>query len=55
VAHTCGAIKLAFRLSDRTYALSHAFACENDSMSAMLVHDLSGPTPTLVFKTIGGL
>jgi hypothetical protein len=51
----CGGIKLAFTLSGRTYALSHAYICESDAMSATLVHDLSGPTPKLAFKLIGGL
>lgn len=51
----CGGTKLAFTLSGRTYALSHALICESDAMSATLVHDLSGPTPKLAFKLIGGL
>jgi hypothetical protein len=55
VEHTCGGIKLAFALSNRTYALSHAFTCESDAMMATLVHDLSGPTPNLVFRMVGGL
>jgi hypothetical protein len=54
VEHTCGGIKLAFALSDRTYVLSHAFACESDSFSATLVHDLSGEKPRLVFNLNGG-
>ncbi|TWB53900.1 hypothetical protein [Bradyrhizobium sacchari] len=51
----CGGIKLAFTLSGQTYALSNAFICESDAMSATLVHDLSGPAPKLVLKTVGGL
>lgn len=50
VERTCGGIKLAFALSGRTYVQSHAFACESDSFSATLVHDLSGSEPRLVFK-----
>jgi hypothetical protein len=55
VEHTCGRIELAFTLAGRTYALSHALTCESDAMSATLVHDLSGPSPKLVFKLTGGL
>jgi hypothetical protein len=55
VERTCGGIKLAFTLSGRPHALSYAFTCESDSMMATLVHDLSGPTPKLVLKTVGGL
>jgi hypothetical protein len=55
VEHLCGGIKLAFTVSDRTYALSHAFICESDAMMATLVHDLSGPAPALVLKVVGGL
>jgi hypothetical protein len=55
VEHTCGGIKLAYALSGRMHLLSHAFSCESDSLFATLVHDLSGPTPRLVFKMIGGL
>ncbi|WP_407118589.1 hypothetical protein [Bradyrhizobium sp. LMG 9283] len=55
VERTCGGIKLAFTLSGRPHALSYAFTCESDAMMATLVHDLSGPTPKLVFRTVGGL
>jgi hypothetical protein len=55
VEHTCGGIKLAFTLSGRPHTLSYAFTCESDSMMATLVHDLSGPTPKLVLKTVGSL
>jgi hypothetical protein len=55
VERTCGGIKLAFTLAGRIYALSNAFTCESDSMSATLVHDLSGPTPKLVLRSVGGL
>ena len=54
VERTCGGINLAFTLSGRTYLLSHAFACESDSFSATLVHDLSGQKPKLVFNLSGG-
>jgi hypothetical protein len=54
VESTCGGLRFAFGLSDRTYLLSHAFACESDSFSATLIHDLSGPKPKLVFKLTGG-
>jgi hypothetical protein len=55
VEHTCGGIKLAFTLSERTYLLSHALTCESDAYSETFVHDLSGPTPKLVFNLAGGL
>lgn len=55
VERTCGGITAAFVLFGRTYLLSHAFACESDSFSASLIHDLSGPKPKLVFKLSGGL
>jgi hypothetical protein len=55
VEHTCGGIRLAFTLSGRPHALSYAITCESDSMMATLIHDLSGPTPKLVLKTVGGL
>ncbi|WP_342740322.1 hypothetical protein [Bradyrhizobium sp. B117] len=55
VEHTCGGIKLAFTLTGRTYALSQAFTCESDAMMATLVHDVSGPAPSLVLKVVGGL
>jgi hypothetical protein len=54
VEHTCGGISLAFALSGRPHILSHASACESDSFSATLVHDLSGTKPRLVFKLEGG-
>lgn len=50
VESTCGGISAAFALLGRTYLLSHAFACESDSFSATLIHDLSGQKPKLVFK-----
>jgi hypothetical protein len=54
VERTCGGIKLVFGLLGRTYVLSQAYACESDSFSATLVHDLSGTRPRLVFKLSGG-
>jgi hypothetical protein len=54
VERTCGGLKLTFALSGRAYVLSHAFACESDSFSATLIHDLSGTKPKLVFKIVGG-
>jgi hypothetical protein len=50
VESTCGGISAAFALFGRTYLLSHASACESDSFSASLIHDLSGQKPKLVFK-----
>ena len=55
VERTCGGIDLAFAVSGRTYVLSHALTCESDSFSAVLVHDLSGERPRLVFELSGGL
>ncbi|MEH2518666.1 hypothetical protein V1279_004239 [Bradyrhizobium sp. AZCC 1610] len=55
VESTCGGIEFAFALSGRTYVVSHAEACESDSFSAALVHDLSGDKPKLVFELSGGL
>jgi hypothetical protein len=51
----CGGIASAFTLSGRTYVLSDASSCESDSFSAILIHELSGKQPKLVFKITGGL
>jgi hypothetical protein len=50
VESTCGGIKFAFALSGRTYLVSYAESCGGDSLSATLIHDLSGKQPKLVFK-----
>lgn len=50
VERACGGIKFAFALSGRPYLVSYAMSCEGDSLSATLIHDLSGKQPKLVFK-----
>jgi len=54
VERTCGRIEFAIAVSGRSYVLSRAFACESDSFSATLIHDLSGGTARLAFKLSGG-
>ncbi|CCE07354.1 exported hypothetical protein [Bradyrhizobium sp. STM 3843] len=46
----CGGIRFAFALSGRPHLVSYASSCGGDSLSATLVHDLSGKRPKLVFQ-----
>jgi len=54
VESICGGIRFAFALSGRPYLVSYASSCESDSLSATLIHDLSGKKPKLVFGPPGG-
>jgi hypothetical protein len=52
VESACGGMRLAFALSGRPYLVSYAASCEGDSFSVILVHDLSGKRPKLVFSPV---